>query len=353
MANEAHPTGRRYILGVLESSYGSSPGFSPPGEEFVCREVSTNTEYEDLQVTHDSPLRQGLGSVAGMQTSQITLSDVYLTGISVTDTNTRPAWEPVFRALGFSAPAYGAGPPKTLTYTHASYGYGSAQFLYRMETEASGTGRSWRYNGCRGTGKIKIPANGLVTVDAEINAKTLTIADYTASVPALVYQDTEGEFRKPLVHKGSTITIVTVDGSPATYGGVNGSCEIDLNNGIEISADPEAANGVGTVRIVGGEPISGSSTIETVPVADFDPHALMAARTPLHQTIELVPIDDTDETVTIDLYYEITGVSESDEGGRSMQTLTWRGLTSESTPGSSVDAGQRMGNNLTITFEQA
>ena len=356
MANERFMQGRSYTGVEIESSYATAPDpdVTFPGDEVYMEEFTPIFNITDLPNLGESPYRPGFKGSSGKEEYGFT-GRVFFAGLDVDDTGSYPNIVDVLRTVGFGTDeGYDAGPPKQLYHELQSFGHASTSWAHRQEIQGGKAGELWLYRGCRGTGKIMLPRADRISVDVDVRAKSLTRSPYTVgSQPALLYADSLGEIRAPLVNKGVTADIVTLEGSPNTYAGKFIQGEIDLNMGFEIPTDSEDANGIDEVILVPKGPILGNLVIQAVPKADFDPWALKKASTPLHVKLSVPTPDGATQVVVFDFYCRFSGVpAVAWDEGRWVWTIPFEGLYPEAGRNDdTVLAGRTPANNLRIYYK--
>ncbi len=351
MANETRIKGKSYTGIELESTYGvaPSPDVTFPADAiptfgFQCQRKNTDHPREI-----DSPLDASVKGVTGME--EVTFGfDAELTGLNVDDSASAPVIIDLLRGMGFGAlTGYDAGPPKSLYTELGSNGAASFSMVHRQEDVVSGQGEAWTLRGCRCDGTLKLARNAKVLFGVQGRAKTGVRNAYATSIPALTYEDTEGDTRLPLVTKGITSLIESVDGT-ITYGGCFIEAEIALNRGMTATECSDSPSGVGEVLLIARQPITGTILLKDVPVADFNAWVQQSTQKDMKITLTYTPQDGSTEAVEIQWYFRVTGVEEVEDNSQHALQLSFAGLYPSPSRSDAAPAGVTPANNLRITW---
>lgn len=351
MSNETRIKGKSYTGIELESTYGvaPSPDVTFPSDAIPTFGFDVQRKITDLPREIDSPLDASVAGVAGMEEVSFGF-DAELTGLNVDDSASAPVIVDLLRGLGFAAPAgYDAGPPKSIYMELASNAAASFSMIHRQEDIVSGQGEAWTLRGCRADGTLKLARNAKVLIGVSGRARTGVRAAYSAAIPALAYEDTEGQTRFPLVTKGITSLLESVDGT-ITYGGCFIEAEIAFNRGMTATECSDSPSGVGEILLIARQPITGTILVKDVPVADFNAWAQQSTQKDMKITLTYVPQDGSTEAVEIQWYFRVTGVEEAEDNGQHALQISFAGLYPSPSRSDAAPAGVTPANNLRITW---
>lgn len=324
MANETQMAGRGSFGAGVEGTEGSAATINlSTGSALPAMGVKTMQTSEMLEVEVMAPHRGGTMRVPGAQSAGCDF-ETLLYPIGISGSSSRSIDEPALRLVGFSAPTYDAGAPKTLTRTLLSTGHGSVT-LERQTIDKSGgsNGIKETWAGCRANGRIYHgPHDPLRLAVTNCRATSYTRAD-TSSAPSVVLRDTEGDRRMPFVAHSAAVTELE-DQSAAVYGGKLLGLDIDLGN--EIVEDRAVGSSALPYQVtINAKAPSGTLQVQRVQQADYDFFSRwLGAKwfsAILTYTASAVGSSNTTDTRKLSFCFQVTSIEEVEIAGVKALTL--------------------------------
>lgn len=308
------PRNRSVVLAKIESSYGTDPTPADGTNEIYVEDWTDSFDAPPIERTGMSPYRGGFKPAAGPTRPADLSFAVEIAPKTITDGNSRPLIDALWRACSFTATASVAGDPKTITYKPQSDA-GESVTLYKREFNHSKTAQLLKkFLGARFDWVVALRPRERSML--ALSGMSLSPADPTdvASGPSgsLAYQ-----LPAPIVAGGGVLTITEL-GADTAYDTSTYRCvELEIRGQMEVVAQNSltGTDGVQAIVLRPTGPIKAKLVLEQTAASVFDPRTYQGATTALQISYAQPNPATAGNYVQHDLLAYIVGISDGGEDG--------------------------------------
>ena len=322
---------REYLGVATESVYGTTPAMVFPGVEIYAEDITWKEETKVIPRNAASPRRPGFGNVKGAKDVNLSFkTEIYYlnTATGSQTTHNDPVYDACFEDITGTT---------TRTRSVADYSFNSLSADLHEENTSGGAGTKHTFQGLRGNIAFDMPLNDRVMSTVTLKGRAVAHADYSGgSVPALVYQDSNSDYRLPVVNKNATISFATDEATPDTLASPFFSGSVDLGLSPEAVESSSSSTGIEEITLNAQEAGKAKISMSQEEVATFNPWDYIGGEN-MEISITWTEPGGSD-TVAFKFWAQITAVANTVVGKRKAWDIELDLVYPET--GSSHNAGQ-------------